>query len=130
MKWWPVLAMLVVLTACSRSKRKRGAGGEEAADAEVAAAPVIDAGRPRPRGKDIMVVIESRPPGAEVAMDGRVLGKTPLTEPTVGDGREHEFRFTLEGHDDAVVKMMLMRDGVVTGVLRPRVGELVDAGAR
>lgn len=121
--------VLALAGGCKKGGKKAQAVAGPLLDAGVAAAPTPDAAPVRPRGRDIMIVIESRPGGATVTMDGRKLGVAPMTEPAIGDGREHEFRFSLDGHDDAIVKMMLMRDGVVTGVLRPRVAGLIDSGA-
>src|SRR5262249_1927657 len=43
------------------------------------------------------LVVDSRPTGATVLLDGRVVGKTPLTVPGVKVG-DHTVRFELAGH--------------------------------
>ena len=55
-------------------------------------------------------------------------GQTPLSHLTVGDGRQHVFSFRLLGYEDTKVSMLLLRDGVVTGVLKPLPAS-ADAGA-
>jgi len=120
-----VFVALVLVAGCQRGGKKPAASAAPLADA---AAPVAAPGEPpRPRGREIQLVIESRPTGALVSMDGKPIGKAPMGYFTIGDGREHDFHFTLSGHDDALVKMLLLRDGVVTGILTPHV-VIADGG--
>lgn len=51
----------------------------------------------KPAGQPGALTIASEPPGAEVLMDGRVIGKTPLTqEPSAG---AHRLTFRLPGYE-------------------------------
>jgi hypothetical protein len=43
------------------------------------------------------LLVESRPPGATVFMDGRAVGRTPLNVPDVKAG-DHGVRLELAGH--------------------------------
>ena len=52
---------------------------------------------PEPRASTGSLLIDSRPTGATVLVDGRVVGKTPLTLPDVTAG-DHGVRLELVGH--------------------------------
>lgn len=50
-------------------------------------------------GQSQKISVESVPPGAQVAVDGRPTGKTPLAT-KVSRNRNHEIRIALEGYDE------------------------------
>jgi serine/threonine-protein kinase len=64
---------------------------------------------------------ESAPPGAEVQVGDRVLGRTPLVAPLpAGDGDDAvPVRFRLEGHRDALVRVVPTADARVEATLEP-----------
>lgn len=68
------------------------------------------------------LAIESTPPGAEVRLDGVVVGKTPLLLPAVPLGR-HTARLTLAGRPDGV------RQVVVGGSSKQRIEVELKGGA-
>jgi len=77
--------------------------------------------------RPIDVTLRSTPPGAEVAVDGVVIGTTPTYWPGEADGREHEFTFTLPGHAVARYRFVPVTSGVIHARLEPIVEE-PDAG--
>lgn len=84
--------------------------------------------RPTSRGqRPIDVTLRSTPPGAEVAVDGVVVGTTPTYWPGDADGREHEFTFALPGHAVARYRFVPVTSGVIHARLEPIVDE-PDAG--
>lgn len=92
-------------------------------------------GRPRPAspsrsraGKPIDVTLRSTPPGAQVAVDGTVIGHTPAFWSGVADGREHEFVFTMRGYAIARYRFVPVSSGVIHGRL-DAIHEETDAGA-
>ncbi len=123
-----MMLLWLALAGCKSGGKKAVARAQGVAADAAGAAPVAPSVPPRPRGREIQVVIESKPSGAAVSIDGQLLGQTPLSHLTVGDGRQHVFSFRLAGHEDTRVSMLLLRDGVVTGVLKPLPAG-ADAGA-
>lgn len=84
-------------------------------------------GRPaaKPAGRQIEVMLRSTPAGAQVAVDGIEIGKTPqLWQGLTG---EHEFTFRLPGHALARYRFHVITTGVVHGRLDP-VAREPDAG--
>jgi hypothetical protein len=81
-------------------------------------------GRP---GRPIDVTLRSSPPGAQVAVDGVVIGNTPAFWMGMADGREHQFLFTLRGHGIARYRFVPVSSGVIHARLEP-ITEEPDAG--
>lgn len=79
-------------------------------------------------GRPIDITLRSSPPGAEVAVDGTVLGDTPAYWRGMADGKEHEFVFTMRGHAIARYRFVPVSSGVIHGRL-DRIHEERDAGA-
>jgi hypothetical protein len=79
-------------------------------------APQPPANRP---GRPIDVTLRSTPPGAQVAVDGSVIGTTPSFWSGMADGREHEFVFTMRGHAIARYRFVPIASGVIHGRLDP-----------
>jgi len=73
--------------------------------------------------RQIDVTLRSTPPGAEVAVDGVVVGTTPTYWPGDADGREHEFTFALAGHAIARYRFVPVTSGVLHARLEPVVEE-------
>ncbi|HEY5925216.1 MAG TPA: PEGA domain-containing protein [Kofleriaceae bacterium] len=145
------LAGLAALAACSSKKKQddttepapvgslvRGDGGVTAIvtdidptgvhmDDDVAARPMPPQPSPSRPGKPIDVTLRSTPPGAQVAVDGTVLGNTPAFWSGMADGREHEFVFTMRGHAIARYRFVPVASGVIHGRLDP-IHEETDAG--
>jgi hypothetical protein len=66
--------------------------------------------------------VRSEPPGAEVAIDGRTIGRTPLGDVTfAADGGTHKLRLRRHGYLDLVEDVALVdrRDVVVDRKLAP-----------
>jgi hypothetical protein len=78
-------------------------------------------------GKPIDVTLRSTPSGAQVAVDGTVIGHTPSFWSGVADGREHEFVFTMRGYAIARYRFVPVASGVIHGRLDP-IHEETDAG--
>ncbi|WP_437782973.1 PEGA domain-containing protein [Sorangium sp. So ce1097] len=78
------------------------------------------------------VTVEVAPAGAEVRVDGAIVGKAPLVDPVFLDPGEHEIGARLEGHEPAKRPITVVAGGRETVVLqldrRPSVqlGEQVD----
>jgi hypothetical protein len=75
----------------------------------------------------IDITLRSTPPGAEVAVDGEVIGMTPTYWPGQADGREHEFTFALARHAIARFRFVPVTSGVIHPRLEP-IAEEPDAG--
>jgi hypothetical protein len=146
---------LTLLAACSGDKDKdnkdeqttkpaevgdlvRGDGGvtavvtavdpsERHLDEDVTDRPVQTTPQPARAGRPIDVTLRSTPPGAQVAVDGMVLGNTPAFWSGMADGREHEFVFTMRGHAIARYRFVPVASGVIHGRLDP-IHEDSDAG--
>src|SRR5687767_2852408 len=88
-------------------------------DEGVAARPVPAPQQPPRQGRPIDVTLRSTPPGAQVAVDGTVLGNTPAFWNGEADGREHEFVFTMRGHAIARYRFVPVSSGVIHGRLDP-----------
>ena len=93
--------------------------------------PVADGGaqvRPaqtRP-GRPIEIILRSSPPGAQVSVDGSLLGPTPQL--WVGEtGAEHEFTFTAPDYAMARYRFRPITTGILHARLEP-VAEEIDAG--
>lgn len=84
-------------------------------------------GQPSRSGRAIDVTLRSTPPGAQVAVDGRVLGNTPTYWNGTADGREHEFVFTMPGYAIARYRFVPISSGVIHGRLEP-IQQETDAG--
>ena len=78
-------------------------------------------------GRPIDVTLRSSPPGAQVAVDGTVIGNTPSFWSGNADGREHEFVFTMRGYAIARYRFVPVTSGVIHGRLDP-IHEDNDAG--
>ena len=78
---------------------------------------------PRP----IDVTLRSTPPGAQVMVDGTIVGYTPTFWPGDADGREHEFLFVMSGFATARYRFVPVTSGVIHARLEPIVEE-PDAG--
>jgi hypothetical protein len=152
---FPQVVALACLAACSDKKREEPRPPEPQVgmivrgDAGIAAVvigvdPMGDpsgmhmddpvAARPVPaqpalvrEGKPIDITLRSTPPGAQVAVDGSVLGTTPAFWPGKADGREHEFVFTMHGYAIARYRFVPVASGVIHGRL-DRIHEETDAG--
>jgi hypothetical protein len=149
-----VVLGLATLVACSSKKQEapdkssepapvgslvRGDGGVTAVvtnvdpsgmhmDDDVAQTPVQPQPQPARQGKPIDVTLRSTPPGAQVAVDGTVLGNTPSFWNGMADGREHEFVFTMRGYAIARYRFVPVASGVIHARLDP-IHEETDAGA-
>lgn len=88
------------------------------------AAPAATQNRP---GHPIDITLRSTPPGAQIAVDGAVIGTTPAFWSGMADGREHEFVFTLRGHAIARYRFVPVTSGVIHPRLEP-IAEEPDAG--
>ncbi len=96
-------------------------------DEDVAPRPVTPPPQPNRPGKPIDVTLRSTPPGAQVAVDGTVIGTTPSFWSGMAAGREHEFVFTMRGHAIARYRFVPVASGVIHGRLDP-IREENDAG--
>ena len=146
------VAVLAALAACSSKKKQdepstepppvgslvRGDGGITSVvtdidpsgthiDDDIAARPATPPPQPSRAGRPIDVTLRSTPPGAQVAVDGTVLGSTPAFWSGMADGREHEFVFTMRGHAIARYRFVPVASGVIHGRLDP-IHEETDAG--
>jgi len=98
-------------------------------DDDVTAHPVQNPAQPNRPGRPIDVTLRSTPPGAQVAVDGTVLGSTPAYWNGMADGREHEFVFTMRGYAIARYRFVPVASGVIHGRLDPIIAE-TDAGVQ
>jgi len=96
-------------------------------DEDTTPRPVAPAPTQAHAGRPIDVTLRSTPPGAQVAVDGSVIGNTPAFWSGMADGREHEFVFTLKGHAIARYRFVPVASGVIHGRLDP-ITEEPDAG--
>jgi hypothetical protein len=81
---------------------------------------------PRPP-RPIDVTLQSTPPGAQVLVDGVLVGTTPTFWNGEADGREHEFVFMRRDHTTARYRFVPVTSGVIHARLE-RVSEEPDAG--
>lgn len=91
------------------------------------APPEQPAHRPARQGRPIDITLRSTPPGAQVAVDGAVIGNTPAYWSGMADGHEHEFVFTMRRHAIARYRFVPVSSGVIHGRLDP-IREDTDAG--
>ncbi|HEY5945838.1 MAG TPA: PEGA domain-containing protein [Kofleriaceae bacterium] len=98
-------------------------------DDDVTAPPVNPQPQPSRPGRPIDVTLRSSPPGAQVAVDGSVLGNTPAFWSGMADGREHEFVFTMRGYAIARYRFVPVASGVIHGRL-DLIHEENDAGVQ
>ena len=96
-------------------------------DDDVTPAQVQPQPQPSRPGRPIDVTLRSTPAGAQVAVDGTVIGNTPSFWNGTADGREHEFVFTMRGHAIARYRFVPVASGVIHGRLDPIQVE-TDAG--
>ncbi len=69
---------------------------------------------PRNRSaRPIDIILKSSPPGADAAVDGVIVGRTPAYWYGDADGHEHEFTFVLPGHDGARYRFVPIQSGTV-----------------
>ena len=73
----------------------KASGSQTAKSPLVTPKPVVS--EPAKADEAGLLVLDSRPTGATIILDGRAVGKTPLTVPGVKAG-DHTVRFELSGH--------------------------------
>jgi hypothetical protein len=76
--------------------------------------------RPQLEALSTRLVVRSEPPGAEVALDGRTIGRTPISNQAVpADGATHQLRLRRHGFADATEAVQLVdgRDVVLDRTL-------------
>ena len=73
-----------------------------------------------PPAEPALLSVESDPAGAEVTLDGRALGQTPLGLHIDADGREHTLKLELAGFRAETRQVLLDRDRAVAVVLKKR----------
>ena len=86
-----------------------------------------DRAAPRER-RFLALMLKSTPSGAIAAVDGKVLGRTPLFWEGEFTGREREFTFVLPGYSMARYRFVPVRDGFVHGRLEKVASDPGDAG--
>lgn len=85
--------------------------------------------RAPPRERRILqLMLKSTPSGAIAAVDGKVLGRTPLFWEGEFTGREREFTFVLPGYSMARYRFVPVSDGFVHGRLEKVSSDVGDAG--
>lgn len=84
-------------------------------------------GRTRP-SHPIDIILKSSPPGADAAVDGVIVGRTPAYWYGEADGREHEFTFVKGGHTSARYRFVPIQSGTVHAKLELVSEEVPDAG--
>jgi len=57
------------------------------------------------------IQVESTPPGAEVRLDGKLLGRTPLAIPGIAMDQRHRIDLSLPGHDVDQFVVLPEKDG-------------------
>jgi hypothetical protein len=145
-----LLALVATLAACSDKEDPQPAAqppavgqrvrGDAGVTAVVVDEPSADDGmtggsaeqqvrRPNRPGRPIDITLRSTPPGAQVAVDGMVIGNTPAFWSGMADGHEHEFVFTMRRHAIARYRFVPVSSGVIHGRLDP-IREDIDAGMR
>ena len=69
------------------------------------------------------ITVESRPPGAEVRVDGRPVGRAPVTVDGIRVDERHRIDLSLPGHELDQVVVLPEKDGAkVVRQLVPRPG--------
>lgn len=144
------LAFAAALAGCSSEGARPAppppAGGDAGIVFDATAAPPYEApapgapieegpGRARTapvRGKrpvrPIDITLKSDPPGAQVYVDGRLVGTTPTLWPGESDGLDHEFAFWLRGHASARYRFVPITSGVLHAKLQPVATGTPDGG--
>jgi hypothetical protein len=149
------LPLLIILAACS-AEDEPGAPPPPPRSAVIDAAPVIDAPpvptptydpasgyhldddgsatarrpereAPRRERRWLQLMLVSSPSGAIAAVDGRVVGRTPVYWEGEFNGLEREFTFVLPGYTIGRYRFVPLQDGFVHGTLQ-RVTVDGDAG--
>jgi hypothetical protein len=88
-------------------------------DEDVAPAPVRRPVRAAPRERrTLQLMLKSSPSGAIAAVDGTVVGRTPVYWEGELTGQEREFTFVLPGYSMARYRFVPIQDGFVHGRLQ------------
>jgi hypothetical protein len=82
---------------------------------------------PRER-RYLQLMLKSTPSGAIAAVDGKVLGRTPLFWEGEFTGREREFTFVLPGYSMARYRFVPLQNGFVHGKLVKVSSDVGDGG--
>lgn len=82
---------------------------------------------PRER-RFLQLMLKSTPSGAIAAVDGKVVGRTPVYWEGEFTGREREFTFVLPGYSMARYRFVPLQDGFVHGRLERVASDLGDGG--
>lgn len=112
-----------MLVACGdrpvTSAADAATGSTPATSPTVVTVPIIQtvpSVRPSTRPR-LHLSFRSTPPGAAVAVDGRLAGPTPVRWEMDDDARPHEFVFTLSGFEPWKLKFSPSQDGVIHATL-------------
>lgn len=89
--------------------------------------PATKPPRNRP-SRPIDIILKSSPPGADAAVDGVIVGRTPAYWYGEADGHEHEFTFVMNGHNSARYRFVPIQSGTVHAKLDVTTDEVPDAG--
>jgi hypothetical protein len=96
---------------------------------EAGAAPARRAERSAPRERRVLqIMLKSTPSGAIAAVDGKVIGRTPVLWEGDFTGKEREFTFVLPGYAMARYRFVPIQDGFVHGRLEKVSSDLGDGG--
>jgi hypothetical protein len=128
---------LVALAGCSKHDEPSPAAAPPTASAPApapaptppsasdASPPAAAAPAPAPK---IHLSLRSTPPGADVAVDGRPVGRTPTMTDVPVDEREHEVTFVLAGYALERYRTRAVQNGVVHATMHAIPAP--DGGAR
>ncbi len=149
--WIVTIASCALVAACA-SDSPGGTGGKTAQAAPVDAPPpeeppptevepvtappvypVLDRSAepyqaPRERGRMVELTLRSTPPGAEAAIDGRLIGPTPTYWRGPLTGQPREFTFVMPDYAMARYRFVPTTNGVVHATLLPLMNGEADAG--
>ncbi len=78
--------------------------------------------------RPIDIILKSSPPGADAAVDGVIVGRTPAYWYGEADGLEHEFTFVMYGHNSARYRFVPIQSGTVHAKLDVTSDDVPDAG--
>ncbi len=138
--------LLLTLASCSS---KREAPPEQPAPVDAPAAPrdtITEIGSTDPNrftdpdptrrttaakhrpSRPIDIILKSSPPGADAAVDGVIVGRTPAYWYGEADGHEHEFTFVMGGHNSARYRFVPIQSGTVHARLDVTSNDIPDAG--
>lgn len=78
--------------------------------------------------RPIDIILKSSPPGADAAVDGVIVGRTPAYWYGEADGHEHEFTFVMYGHNSARYRFVPIQSGTVHAKLDVTSDDVPDAG--